>query len=376
MHKNHAQTLYDDDYAAYCSKRADHFLESLPDEYPDMSSGEHSEEIGSLLQRMGASYQQATETLSQLEVCDTDEQAADLLRINLGELEKTSSKSLRDVVGKTLFDDSAELRAFREVVKYNLDTSLKQQGIQSLSNFEPALFIDRDACSEVSIKGGKNIVDLIDGTYGDVLDYQQMEISRNENEPCLRAYLHNDLHGFKENIIIVPKEFAREAYSFNKEIRKAINESLLSPESEEILDFLKETQAIPELEKDPSTFGIVRGIYSLSEDVSPRALEDLSIQVANFDKKDFEAVYAGNYPDTFSNPYDLESNTYDCSYSYFIENDPSPHTKADDVSRGICKLLQEGNLDKLQETIGGYLRGEREATKSLQKVGKSQGYSR
>ena len=143
MHKNHAQTLYDDDYAAYCSKRADHFLESLPDEYPDMSSGEHSEEIGSLLQRMGASYQQATETLSQLEVCDTDEQAADLLRINLGELEKTSSKSLRDVVGKTLFDDSAELRAFREVVKYNLDTSLKKQGIQSLSNFEPALHRQR-----------------------------------------------------------------------------------------------------------------------------------------------------------------------------------------------------------------------------------------
>ena len=173
----------------------------------------------------------------------------------------------------------------------------------------------------------------------------------------------------------MPKELAREAYSSDKGIRTAIQQAMLSSEMEEVMDFMKAAHAIPELEKDPSTYGIVRGIYSLSEDMSG-SLETISLQIANFDKQDFEKTYKENFEDAVSNAYDIESNTYDCSYSYFYENNPLPHQKSNDVSKGIHKLLKEGNLDKLQETIGGYLRGERTATKALQKLGKSQERSR
>lgn len=375
MNQNHAQTLYDDDYAAYCSQQADHFCDNLKDAFPRMSKGECSEEIGDFLHDMGSSYKQIAVTLSKLEACKSDEQAADVLRTDFDELEQQNSIRLRDIVGRKLFNDFIELDHFRETAREKLDSSLEQQGIQSLPRFEPVLFLDRDADTEVSVKRGKNLADLLEGTYDDILDYQQMEIYRNENEPCLRAHLHDDLHGFHENVTIVPKELAREAYSSDKGIRTAIQQAMLSSEMEEVMDFMKAAHAIPELEKDPSTYGIVRGIYSLSEDMSG-SLETISLQIANFDKQDFEKTYKENFEDAVSNAYDIESNTYDCSYSYFYENNPLPHQKSNDVSKGIHKLLKEGNLDKLQETIGGYLRGERTATKALQKLGKSQERSR
>ena len=114
----HSQTVYNDDFPAYCGKRAKAFCEhlkndELDEEFPEMTvDGCHDEEIGDILRGLGASYKEIGNCLGTIETCADDKTASTCVSELMNKYVNGDYDKLEKQLFQELLESDSEQRDF------------------------------------------------------------------------------------------------------------------------------------------------------------------------------------------------------------------------------------------------------------------------
>ena len=210
-------------------------------------------------------------------------------------------------------------------------------------------------------------------------DYDgNIEVYHNEKEPCLHVALSSHDVPFGEYYTVIPASWAREAYT-SKEFHDHISHLM---ENDEVKEFLYDAKAIPELEKDPMTFGIVMGFINNSYSLYSNSYINLP-EMADFDMKEFkefcheqERYFSSDREMTFEEALEWKSkDPYDVAYiveeafgDYLCK---SKANKNELMEKGIQAVLNKP-FDEILETLGEFVNHPKAVMPKIKKLGSAQ----
>lgn len=375
--------LYNDDWDSRCAELANRFEESIPEMFPSLAYGDWSDEIRDILHILNVPSDEIEQTVLAIERDgNNDDEAAQYLK---AEFEKIASEQGRDRVEEVLFQQlsmhSAVIDSFYQNAEDDLRSSMEELGIDGASEGKPHSYLLIDG-NQADCAEGKDAFDFIAETYGEELSQCANEVSYLEGKPCLHFAGDNQNIGFSYECDLIPDVWAREAY-----MSKAFHDVLCDHlEDESVFQFLSENQAIPEIEKDPLTFGIAHDLYTNAVYTDENGIKEMASALSKFKMQDFfkysEDEYYGGIPAGLkqvtspSRAYAAEEEIHKC-FDHFMDDlrrnvrkGKKPNDSA--LLKGIEKTLESRNFDTIYNNIGGFVHGEKKAIQSLQKLGASE----
>lgn len=274
---------------------------------------------------------------------------------------------------KVLFDDALDIPHTEQ--KANFFKAVEGMGIQSLREHVADDYMTIGYTARVAHDG--NPIAHLYVAEDDILSNGTMKISRNGNDPFLKAHMEDEDRGLAKTVLIVPKEWAREAYETNRFCKETIDYAM-TDDDEEVMDFIRENRLCQDIEKDPVTFGIVRAAMGVHDEFDDAANKELARALSAFQMENFAKQFSGESipPGTADrDAYAVERKVYDTAFEYF-ENMHDLPKKRDAVANGIEKFLEDRTLESSLRALGGYLRGEKVQKRNLQLMGKEKPLAR
>ena len=376
------QLIYSNDFSAACQKDAEYAVHH-PDTLMAVLSWDdgHVSHISDFLQYAGVSAKEA-DSLEDRLLDDKSSwiQKCQLLSETLAQQKPTlaQEKAMTDFLASCMQQSDEYMQAYENSVSNRMEDALSELCI---SEDEPYLAIRQGKESTVDyIEPSMDLArDLQNGLSG--VSGNDLRISYRKGTNALTAtFSFLDHPGWEsETFAVIPKSWAKEAYA-SKEFHEALSNAISDPD---VADFLREAQALPEVEKDPLTFGTLRAIYTMQDDMPDDIQENFYRCLADFRMEDFQKFckesnfYIQKHLDAIQTPtdaYAVENEIYGRVEPFFFdaiyEQEPAKETT---LSKGIRTVMKENpSFDKTCEKLGGFLKGDQKAIQALQKLGKPQ----
>lgn len=312
----------------------------------------------------------ATEKKGASEACKKLLQTIETLSVSHGK------KELADAYLEDIFLNDE--RFYHDWGEAFSDYMQNQLGMLGLSEDEKYLVIGSKwpytfDVTEPSLDFATDLTNAIENPCGD-----RLIVTHDDDDLVLKASFSYDSNPNlgTDDFFVLPSAWAKEAYA-SKEWHDVLSEALAN---EDAAEFLLEANAVPEVEKDPVSFGLLHGILTMSQNQSHQFYSDFSRCLATFDMgefKDFCKATSFNIEKqmekvkTSGDARALEGEVCVRVEPFFFDalykGTPLKETP---LSRGLQDALHSCTLDALNERIGGFLRGEKSAIHALEKSGK------
>ena len=369
--------LFDNDFTAYCDAFADdypdHVLHDLFPSFPNID-----DDVRDCLEAVEMDEEDIDAFLENTSEMEDDE-AYELLAEKRGEVmeEKGTKKEFKDKVFDIMTSDATGFFS-DEFVRDN--TEFFKSGCDMLG-IQP----DEDCLVMGTDIGWRNLDGFMvlepdsEGTIAEsILQSQRtdmhLRITHEEGAPYLSAtaYTHDSPTG--ESYTIVPASWARKAFE-SKVLHDDLNNLLMA--SDDVRDFLYENSAVPELEKDPVAYGLMKGTVNHATACYNPAnmkahVQKTAKQLAQFRFGDFEtycreqgACCTPMQP--YDDPYSTAETLQDYMEDYFYTMKEGKETA---LSKGLEKLLLSEDGSKAIPKLKGYLKGKQSVIAELKRLGR------
>ena len=200
----------------------------------------------------------------------------------------------------------------------------------------------------------------------------ELRLSRQGTKPFLTATI-----GFGDGTIqdytIIPKEWAREAYS-SKDLHDEIGKLLLEP-SGAATYFYTTNHAIPFVEKDPIGASITKSFLEDSRKL--RDVKELSQAIASFDAKAFEKEMLNQIGMSIKPLKELAKEDPWKVYMAVITDEPFRFAcengisfKDTALSKGIETVFRSYDFETVHKALDPAMRGDKKALRELANLGK------
>jgi len=380
------QLIYSNDFSAACQKDAEYAVHH-PDALMTVLSWDdgHVSYISDFLQYAGMPAKEADaledhlldNKVSWIQKCQLLSETLEQQNPTLAQ-----EKAMTDFLASCMHQNEEYLQAYENAVSNRMEDALSELCI---SEDEPYLAIRQGKESTVdyiepSLDLAKDLQNGLSSISGD-----DLRISYREGRDALTAtFSFSDHPGWEsETFSVIPKSWAKEAYA-SKEFHEVLSNAISDPD---VADFLREAQALPEIEKDPLTFGTLRAIYTMQDDMPEDIQENFYRCLADFHMEDFQKFCKESHFDirkhldaiqTPADAYAVEDEIYGRVEPFFFdalyEQEPAKETE---LSQGIRIVMKEHpSFDKTCEKLRGFIKGDRKAIQALQKLGKPQEFAR
>lgn len=215
---------------------------------------------------------------------------------------------------------------------------------------------------------------------------KDVEIYRKDSEPFLTVTFHPLYQKKQQTEYLIPSAWAREAYASRK-LHRPLSDNIGNTD---VSDFLYQARAIPELEKDPETFGFSEAIawnlhrfrshypdggFMDYEEV--KNIRWLSCAVAAFKKKEFEeyidspevSEWSARRLLASSNPYEVADGIRAIVSTYFYEEDKTGFDQT--LAKGIEQFLKTATFEEMRKAFKWFIKGNKKAIQNLKSFGET-----
>lgn len=205
--------------------------------------------------------------------------------------------------------------------------------------------------------------------------YSDVSATYHKDEPVVHLDVFDHSHPDGRSYLLIPADQAANAYDSKKYHDKIVN----SLNHEAAVDFFMDAEALPLVDYDPISAGIVDGAIMACRNVRGTNPHDgwmeknVAQRLQNFVKEDFydfldELRDDETVPSPEEYPFDACNSLAFEMPNYIAGMQKSKETQ---LSRGIEMALKEPNYVKRHEMLDGFFRGERKTIKALKEAGKA-----